>query len=153
MLYSLDTNVFTERRKNYPARVFGSLWRRVEELIASGDAGATEYVRFELEKQDDEILEWTKSLRGLYVAIDEPIQHAVKDILSEHPRLLDDRKGRSGADPFVIALAQIHRATVVTEERLTGSLDNRPNIPDVCSALGVRCIPLVQLCAERGWSF
>ncbi len=153
MLYSLDTNVFTQRRKNYPPAVFASLWERMTELIAAGDAQATEYVQIELEKQDDEILEWTKSQERLYVPIDEPIQHAVKAILSRHMRLLDDRKGRSGADPFVIALAQIHGATVVTEERLTGSLQKRPNIPDVCSALQIRCIPLVQLFTERKWSF
>lgn len=81
MLYSLDTNVFTQRRKNYPPAVFASLWRRMEELIASGDARSTEYVRFELEKQDDEILAWTKSQEGLYVPVDEPIQRAVRDIL------------------------------------------------------------------------
>ena len=74
------------------------------------------------------------------------------EILLSHDKLLDTRRGRSAADPFVIALAKVHRCTVVTGERPTGT-PNRPNIPDVCSDLGIRCIGMLELYREQGWRF
>lgn len=84
--------------------------------------------------------------------IDAPIQTAVQAILRGYRKLLDTRKSRSGGDPFVIALAQLNNATVVTNERMTGSAD-RPNIPDVCAALRIRCINILELIREQGWVF
>jgi hypothetical protein len=70
--------------------------------------------------------------------LDEQIQHEVRAILREHRRLI--HAGRSGADPFVVALAKIHDCTVVCEEGR--GKKNLPKIPDVCDALGLRCIKL-----------
>ena len=122
----------------------------MESLIASGSAVATEAVLWELEKKDDEIHEWAVTRIEMFVPIDEFIQYSVTDILREFPRLLDNRSNRSGADPFVIGLAHMNDLTVVTYEEKTNSLQ-RPNIPDVCEGLGVRCINLVELVREQGW--
>ncbi|MEU5872163.1 DUF4411 family protein [Glycomyces sp. NPDC047369] len=59
---------------------------------------------------------------------------------------------RSGADPFVIGFAKARSGTVVTEEHPTGRLD-KPHIPDVCDALGIPCLNLVQFVTEQGWHF
>ncbi len=88
----------------------------------------------------------------MFVETDEDIQLEVSKILSTHKKLIDTRKNRSCADPFVIALAKTHECTVVTGEGSTNSI-NRPNIPDVCSAIDVPCINLLQLCREQGWVF
>lgn len=88
---------------------------------------------------------------GQFIPIDETIQRNVAAILTDHKKLIDTRRGRSSADPFVIALAQIESAAVVTGERPSGTLD-RPNIPDVCTALGIRCLTLLQLFREQGWA-
>ena len=47
------------------------------------------------------------------------------------------------ADPFVIATALELGAVVVTGEVLTGKLD-KPRIPDVCQAKGVRWIQMIR---------
>jgi hypothetical protein len=86
------------------------------------------------------------------VSIDEQIQLNVIALLASHEKLLDTRAGRSAADPFVIALAQVEGCAVVTGERATNSLE-RPNIPDVCAALGVRCMNLLDMVREQGWRF
>jgi hypothetical protein len=52
----------------------------------------------------------------------------------------------------VIALAEIHGCTVVTDEVATNST-KRPNIPDVCVDLKIRCISLLELFAECGWKY
>ena len=62
---------------------------------------------------------------------------------------MDTRRNRSAADSFVITLAQIQSCTVVTGEGATGNLD-RPNIPDVCTELGVPCVGLLKMIRSEG---
>ncbi len=153
MRYSIDTSALLEAwRRQYPPDVIPALWDGLDNLIRSGDLKATEEVLHELERKDDDVFQWARSRRALFVEIDAPIQTAVQAILRDHRKLLDTRKSRSGADSFVIALAQLNNATVVTNERMTGSAD-RPNIPDVCGALRIRCINILGLIREQGWVF
>lgn len=109
-------------------------------------------VLFELEKKADEVYKWAKSKSGFFVPLDENIQIAVADILAKYERLVDARKNRSSADPFVIALAQINKCKVVTSEQPSNNL-NKPQIPDVCTDLKIESINLLQLVREKGWSF
>jgi len=152
--YSIDTSGLLDGwRRYYPPDVFPAVWVRLEQLIESGDLAASEEVLFELEKRDDEVHEWTKKHRAeMFVPIDERQQEQVAEILASHERLVDTRKNRSGADPFVIALALLEGCAVVTGEGRTGKLE-KPNIPDVCEAVGVRCISLLDLFREQGWRF
>ena len=83
--------------------------------------------------------------------MDDDIQSAVSGILRDYPRLIDTRRGRSGADPFVIALAKARGCAVVTGEGVSGSLD-RPKIPDVCEAIGVESIRLLEFGEKDGYS-
>ena len=153
MKYSIDTSAILEAwRRHYPPDVVPGLWEGIDEIISVGDLRATEEVLVELERKDDELYDWAKARNDLFVPIDDDIQIAVQQILANHRKLLDTRKNRSGADPFVIALAQINDCTVVSNERPTSS-PNRPNIPDVCSILNVRCITVLQLIREQGWVF
>lgn len=152
-MYSVDTSAFINPwRRTYPPDVFPPLWEEhYPGLIESGLARATDEVRIELERQDDELLGWARSQEGLFVPIDDGIQAHVGRILDEHPKLIDANAGRSGADPFVIALALQSGLTVVTEERAR-SLVN-PKIPDVCAEVGVRCITVIELMREQGWQY
>ncbi len=73
-------------------------------------------------------------------------------ILRNHRELVDPARPRLGADPFVIALARIRGSTVVTQETPTGS-PLRLKIPDVCGALGIPCINVLQFIRQQGWVF
>ncbi|KAF0110312.1 MAG: hypothetical protein FD149_2670 [Rhodospirillaceae bacterium] len=59
-------------------------------------------------------------------------------------------KGRSGADPFVIALAASTNPvmTVVTEEH-----PGKVRIPDVCRDERIPCIDLADLIEQENWQF
>jgi Domain of unknown function (DUF4411) len=152
--YSIDTSsLINGFRINYPYLNFPRLWNEhFPSLVASGDLRATEEVRIELDRQDDELVQWIDDYSDdLFVEVDEEIQHEVRAILREHPRLVHAGRGRSGADPFVIALAKLHVCAVVTEEG-RGSA-KQPKIPDVCEALGVPCIRLVDLITEQDWVY
>lgn len=63
-------------------------------------------------------------------------------IAAEHPALAGIRSRKTRADPFVIALAEIERFTVVTDES-----SKRPNrkIPGVCEKRNVPCISLSRM--------
>lgn len=151
MRYSIDTSsLIAGFRDRLPYEVFPTFWTRdLPRLVASGELRATEEVLVELRVQDDELLAFVGDLVDLFVEIDEPIQREVRIVLRQHPRLL--HAGRSGADPFVIALAKINNCAVVCEEgRGKRAI---PRIPDVSEALGIRCINLIGLVREQGWTY
>ena len=153
MKYSADTSAFIQSwHRYYPIDVFPSVWDMMDALVRAGDLVAIDEVRVELDKKDDEVLKWVQDRDQLIVPISDTIQHAVREVLRERPRLVDTRRNRSGADPFVIALAMTEGLTVVTDERPTGSPD-RPNIPDVCDHLQVPCINIIDMIRAEGGRF
>jgi Domain of unknown function (DUF4411) len=151
--YSIDTSALMDGWIRYwPPDVFPAVWQQIETLIETGDLAATEEVLVELEKKDDELHEWAKQRSGLFLPLEEAIQIAAAEILRDHEKLVDTRTNRSAADPFVIALAKVHGCAVVTGEHPTQT-PNRPNIPDVCQALGIRWISMLELYRTEGWRF
>ncbi|MCK5505032.1 MAG: DUF4411 family protein [Thermodesulfovibrionia bacterium] len=153
MIYSIDTSALLDGWvRHYPPDVFPALWDRIDELIKDGKLRATEEVLFELEKKSDDVYKWVKSKSFLFVPIDDDIQITVRTILHKHERLVDARKNRSAADPFVIALAQLNGCKVVTAELSSNNL-RKPHIPDVCRALNIPSINFLQLVREEEWRF
>ena len=153
MAYSIDTSAILDGwRRYYPPDVFPQLWEEMRGLIQRGRLLAVEEVLHEIKRKDDEVADWVVRNQRLIVPLDGAIQIAVAEILNRFDRLVNTQRNRSLADPWVIALAQTRDLTVVTGERETGKL-TRPMIPDVCRALGIRYINLLQLFREEGWVF
>jgi len=151
--YSIDTSGLLDGWKRYyPPELFPGVWEKLGELVEDGALRASEEVLVELERRDDEVLAWARGQDGLLVPLDDEVQGAVAEILQLHPRLVGVGRRRSAADPFVIALARVHGCTVVTGESPTGKL-NSPRIPDVCAALEIPCLRLVDLMREERWVF
>jgi hypothetical protein len=128
---------------------FGFVWKGFDSLIAEDRLRASIEVYNELERKDDELFAWCKERREtLFVEIDDDIQTIVKQVLLDHPRLVDTVKGRSGADPFVIALAETtNRFMVVLTEETRGKV----RIPDVCDARGVKWRNLADMIEDEDW--
>lgn len=151
--YSFDTSsLLNGRRDLLPPATFPTLWENIERMIAAGSIRCVDLVADELAGREDEIHRWAKSQVGLFVQLTADIQTAVRDLLSCHPRFIGVGSGRSGADPFVIALARTRDGVVVTEETLSRNIE-KPKIPDVCDALGVRRLTLMGFVQEQGWVF
>jgi hypothetical protein len=150
MRYSVDSSSLIEGfRRIFPYDVVPTFWNvHLPELIASGVVRATEIVRWELEVEDDEVFTFVRNMRDLFVPIDEPTQRMVREILRDHPKLI--RAGRSGADPFVIALADVNTCAVVCEEHRKPSA---PKIPDVCDHRHIPCVPLLELVRSEGLNY
>ena len=150
MLYSFDTSAFVNPwRKYYPPDVFPSFWEHLNVLILNEEIVATDEVLVELERKDDEVHRWVSDRSRMFISLDGDIQQAAASILNQHPRLIDNCRNRSQADPFVITVALVHDITVVTYETHSNS-SNRPHIPDVCDALGIRVINVLDVIREQG---
>lgn len=153
--YSIDTSSLVHSwRRAYPPKRFPGLWARVDDLIAEGRIVASIEVYNELEKKDDEIFAWAKERKdALFREIDDDVQGAVVHVMATYPKLVDTGKGKSGGDPFVIAqaLAGDPTLTVVSQEK--GGTADKPRIPFVCQAEGIRCIDFLELIEVEDWSF
>jgi hypothetical protein len=153
LVYSIDTSALLDAWVRwYPPDIFSNLWENFDSLINEGNLIASEEVYVELEKKEDDLYKWVKERSDIFQPISEDIQNSVSEILAIFPTLVDSRKDRSQADPFVIALARIKDCTVVTGERNTGT-SSRPRIPNVCDHFGIRNINIVTLIREQGWRF
>jgi hypothetical protein len=105
----------------------------------------------ELRRKEDELYEWAKNQKKLFVPLSTEIQEIHTDIINAYPKLIDSSKNRSMCDPWVIALAQLQGCKVVSEES-RGS-EKRPKIPDVCDSLGIKCLRIADVIEELNWSF
>jgi len=153
MIYCFDTSGLLDGwARHYPDAVFPTLWSKVSELAHESRAIAPVMVRDELRKKDDALLPWCKKAGMTFHDLDQEQQRLVKDILGRFPRLVDTRKGRSGADPVVIALAKCRGAIVVTGELSRGTVD-KPKIPDVCEAYDVKSISFLDVVKSERWVF
>lgn len=152
-MYVIDTSALLDGWvRHYPPDVFPSLWSNLEIMIKSGEILSPDEVLSELSQKDDAIHKWAKANNAMFLPLDEDIQRATMEILDHFPRLVGAMKDRNRADPFVIALAKVKGAIVVTGEKSIGTPD-RPRIPIVCNHFGVSHCTLLQLIREKGWTF
>lgn len=148
--YSIDSSALIHAwRRAYRPKNFPSFWQHMDDLIQEDRLRASIEVLNELKKKDDDIYEWCKERKDkLIIELDEATQDAVVALMTNYPRLVDTAKGRSGGDPFVIALAQSTaiQMTVVTEEN-----PGKTKIPDVCAGEGIEVMKIVDLIEQEGW--
>ncbi|MCP5410129.1 MAG: DUF4411 family protein [Chromatiaceae bacterium] len=152
--YSIDTSALLHGWvRAYPPSIFPALWDRLEELISNGQLIASKEVLNELKRKDDDLFEWCSNREEMFVEIDDNIQVHMAHIMGKYQKLVDTSKGKSGADPFVIALAMTHNPpfAVVSEEK--GGSAKNPKIPYVCREEDILCITLLQLIQKQGWKF
>ncbi len=154
-LFSFDSSAFIHAwHRAYRPKNFPSFWTNLEEEVEQGLVVASVEVLSELERKDDDIHKWCKRLSAkLTVEVDDVQQHHMQHIMGTYPRLVDTVKGKSGGDPFVIAVARCEKARIaVVSEEDFGKKDS-PRIPDVCKAEGIKCYKLADFIDSRGWTF
>jgi hypothetical protein len=146
--YCVDTSsILHAWIEAYPPDNFPLVWDKIDNLITNGRLISSDEVLRELKRKHDSAYH-----PNLFMPLDEGTQALVAEIMSKHKRLVDTRKGRLGADPFVIATAKLKNCTLVTNEVLTNNI-KKPNIPDVCAIMNVECINILQLIQTEGWIF
>jgi len=152
--YCIDTSALIHAwRRSYPIRNFQPVWNRIDDLIEAERFLSSIEVLIELEKRDDDLFGWAKERESMFLNIEgDDLQIRIAEILGVYPRLVDTRKNRSAADPFVIAMASLYDPplVVVTQEGPTGKIE-KPHIPDVCVAEGLNCISILDLIVREDW--
>ena len=95
---------------------------------------------------------WLKGRKGLIRTIDDSLQVSVAQVMADFQFMAKNRPGKNAADPWVVALAMITGATVVTEEGEDDSAKH-PKIPLVFKHYGINFIRLLDLIRREGWRF
>jgi hypothetical protein len=150
-MFSVDTSAFLDAwARHYPLNIFPTLWAYMEKAAKDGVIKVSEEVVEELSRKDDGACDWIKAQPEMIIPTDEDVQKEITSILKIHPRLVNVSKNRSGGDPFVIAVARLRGYSVITGEVLTGNA-TKPRIPDVCVALNVPYLDILEFIRRQSW--
>lgn len=157
-MYSFDTNIFLDWwERRYPPDIFPTLLKHMGILASTGKLYAPEGVWDEIQHiGSTDLKAWAKQHRKIFLPHDQDIQTEANQIQSRFPGFIDLTAVHDEADRYVIALAKNMGFSVVTHETAARRKKNPPRshyIPDVCSALKINCIDLVELMRREKWSF
>jgi hypothetical protein len=144
-IYVIDTCSFTELRRRYPQDVVPGAWKVLLQFAESGILISSNEVWLELEAQEDQVTDWAREHRKIFISLNPDIQIKATEILASYPNLLDIKKQKSSADPFLIATAIVEGGIVVTQETPNGFGSKYVKIPNVCQELKVPYIDLLEL--------
>ena len=156
--YSFDTSCIIEAWNRYYSPDFcPEYWTVLESLGRNGTVFFTEMVKDEVLKRDDKLSVWLKVNPYFVRRIDETVQKNLRELFAKNAdnmRLVDNTKGRSQADPWVIAHAMTENAVVVTKENSSKAFNSKKiKIPDVCLSVNVPWIDDFTFIREVGIKF
>ncbi len=150
--YSFDTSaIIGAWRRRFPPDIVPSFWERLDELIEDGSVRSIQEVRSELERKDDDVFRWAKDRDSLFVPVTKDVIESARHVMRQFPALVS-QNGRSAADPFVIALARLHGANVVTDEK-PATKRGHVAIPNACQGLSVVCHDIFDFVRAERWTF
>jgi predicted nucleic acid-binding protein len=156
--YCLDANVLIEAwQKYYAPKLCPEYWELLNQLGKEDRIFIPQAVFDEVKKVEDDLADWLKGSNIPKRKLEEPVIESWKKILATNPihqHLVDSIKGRSLADPWVIAHAFCEGAIVVTkEEKITAVNSDRIKIPNVCENMKIRCVNDFQFIEELNIRF
>lgn len=154
-IYVFDSNALIDLFKHFYLNRFPSLWKRFDQSVAAGNLISVREVFNEIEGSGDRLSQWAKDHRNFFqppspeeltfVAEIFKVNH-FQALISTQARL----KGKTVADPFVIAKAKVHNGCVITQEV---KKPNAARIPNVCDHFGVACLNLEGFMEKEDWTF
>ena len=154
-IYCVDTSSLIDGYLDvYPHDVFVRLWSNIQVLVELGRFIAPEEIFDELENQQDELFEWAKAHRQMFVQMDLGEDAILRKMVAIFPQLADPIRSRacaSTADQILVAVAAARGCVVVSEERSGSAL--KPKIPELCDHFGVQKIQFLDIVRWEGWKF
>jgi predicted nucleic acid-binding protein len=156
--YCLDANVLIQAwQKYYNPRFCPDYWNILIELGKQQRIFIPELVYEEITRTEDELSKWFKKSKIPIDKISESVTLCLKKVYEadpEHKKLVDNIRGRSLADPWIIAHAIDKSAVVVTKENKETALNSkRIRIPNVCENMKIKWIDDFQFIDEIGIKF
>jgi Tfp pilus assembly protein PilP len=155
MIYIFDSDVLINLFKNIYRGRFPSLWQKFDTYVIAGRIISVREVFREIGNQDDQLSEWAKQNRDIFVRPSPEELAFITEIFKvNHFQMLvrtqERLQGKPVADPFVIAKAKIIQGCVVTEEKLKPTA---AKIPNVCEHFGVAHLNLEGFMEKENWIF
>jgi hypothetical protein len=151
MLWCVDTSAWIDavRLYNPASPLFDRLWDFLEQEVLAGRVISPRAVHDELREKtlgdSPQFAAFIKRVKGSLFAEETPeLQGRFTVIVNEYPDLTKKGKpfARSDADAWVVALAELRGAAVVSQEKPKPSARVPCKIPDVARARGLRPVPL-----------
>src|SRR5688572_5513981 len=105
-----------QAQRAYPMEVFPAVWGQLERLVEADRLLSSEEVLRELERKEKDVVHaWAVAHQQMFRPPVKAIQDEVHAIMKDFPKLVDERTGKSFADPWVIATAiHVGECSVVT---------------------------------------
>lgn len=164
-IYIADSNFFIQaHRVSYPLDIAFSFWNKVKQLANSGKIISIDKVRDELFDKNDALEEWCsynlpidffKDTSTEMAAYSQVINWVVSK--SDHylPNAINEFLDSNEADAFIVAyaLADSNNRIVVTQEISEPNRKNKVKIPEVCHALNVQYINMMDMFRQLGETF
>ena len=154
-IYSFDTSALIDgAERYYPIDNFPALWENIDQLISEGRLRISEEAWTESLAADAPLKDWLtedgaardRAKHGT----DAVIASVAGAIVSTYPSW-SKKGGKNGADPFVIAVAEVVTGKVISGEQNGGPA--KPKIPYVCSQRGTPHGALVDVIRDEQWRF
>lgn len=148
LIHILDADVFIQAsRLYYSFDIAPAFWDVLAKLAGNGQICSIDRVRSELERGNDELAEWAKSVFNIWFGstIQDDVIGCYREVMSwvnNQNQFLDKAKSdfANGADGWLVAYAKAGRCVVVTQEQYKLGIKNKVPIPNVCQAFKVNCI-------------
>ncbi len=158
--YCLDANVLIQAWHHYYSPdICPDYWELLSNIGQDDKLFIPALVFEEINRTDDDLAQWLKSSNIPVRETTENVTKCLNGIYSanpDHKYLVDNVKGRSLADPWVIAHAIDENAIVVTKEEKVTAINKKRNkikIPDVCDNMKINWMNDFQLIRELGIRF
>lgn len=157
--YVIDTCSLVELRRSYPLDIFPNVWEVMGQMADAGVLISSSEVLDELkasEVEGDDVLKWAYDHENIFIPLDGFVQQKVIEILDVFEKLIDIKRKKSSADPFVIATAIMNSCAVITEEIATNNpagSGQKVKMPDVCKYFKVPFYSLLEMLRTEGIKF
>lgn len=142
--YLVDSNVLIQAKNMYYRMDFcPGFWEWFSNSVDEGKVKSISFVKEELEKGNDELKSWIKTLSNCFLHVDDKqTQKFYEDIINYVMKSNYKDSAKNDfiqiADPWIIAKAKAIEATVVTHEKhLDPNIKKKVKIPNICKEFHV----------------
>lgn len=134
-IYVLDTNILIEFFRWHPPKFSIDFWDKIEKLLENGRWILLDVVADELKR---DLSGWAKKQKrkDLLVKIDDNARNRAAEINNQY-KMIDEVSGKSEADTYIVAYAEINNLAIFTREGLRKDENDLYKIPDVCRELDI----------------
>lgn len=160
-LYIFDSSAFITINRFYPFSLVPDLWNKLAFMIKGGYIISHKFVLEEINpktEKPDFLGKWISDKTEIFKPITVEQTNYVAEILAAFPKLIDYKKEKDEADPWIIAQARELNAqgTLFEREIIVVSQESKTSphkIPAACKYFDIKHENLFDLFKSNNWIF